>query len=54
MNILILSTGSVSAHLSHKLAVELEKGKHNVKHYATEAAQMLINAQSDKYTTLAE
>lgn len=54
MNILILSTGSVSAHLSHKLAVELEKDKHNVKHYATEAAQMLINAQSDKYTTLAE
>ena len=54
MNVLILSTGSVSAHLSHKLAVELEKDKHSVRHYATEAAQMLINAQSDKYTTFAE
>ena len=54
MNVLILSTGSVSAHLSHKLAIELEKDKHSVKHYATEAAQMLINAQSDKYHSMSE
>ena len=32
MNILILSTGSVSAYLSHKLAVELEDDGHEVKH----------------------
>jgi len=46
MNILILTTGSISAYLSHKLAVALKDDGHNVKHYATEAATMLINAKA--------
>lgn len=50
MNILILTTGSVSAYLSHKLAVMLKDDGHKVKHYATEAAQMLINAKAGKFT----
>ena len=51
MKILILTTGSISAYLSHKLAVQLENDGHIVKHYATEAAQMLINAKSDSWHT---
>ena len=38
MNILILSTGSVSAYLSHKLAYQLKGDGHEVKHYMTKAA----------------
>lgn len=51
MKILILTTGSVSAYLSHKLAVALKDSGHEVKHYATEAAQMLVNAKSDSWKT---
>ena len=54
MNILLLSTGSVSAYLSHKLAVALKDDGHSVRHYVTEAAQMLINAYAGKYTGLKE
>lgn len=54
MNILILTTGSISAYLSHKLAVQLENDGHIVKHYATKAAQMLVNANSDKYLSYNE
>jgi len=51
MNILILTTGSVSAYLSHKLAVALKDDGHSVKHYATEAATMLINAKAGNYSS---
>ena len=54
MNILILTTGSISAYLSHKLAVVLKGNGHEVKHYATKAAQMLVNANSDKYLSYNE
>lgn len=51
MKILILTTGSISAYLSHKLAVQLENDGHIIKHYATEAVQMLVNAKSDSWQT---
>ena len=51
MNILILTTGSISAYLSHKLAVALKDSGHEVKHYATEAATMLINAKAGNYSS---
>ena len=38
MNILILSTGSVSAYLSHKLAYQLKEDWHEVKHCMTKAS----------------
>lgn len=42
MNILLLSTGSVSAYLSHKLAYQLKGDGHEVKHYMTKAAGELM------------
>ena len=42
MNILLLSTGSVSAYLSHKLAYQLKEDGHEVKHYMTKAAGELM------------
>ena len=46
MNILILTTGSVSAKLSHKLAVRLENDGHSVKHYATQNALDMMKADN--------
>ena len=42
MNILLLSTGSVSAYLSHKLAYQLNGDGHEVKHYMTKAAGKMM------------
>jgi murein DD-endopeptidase MepM/ murein hydrolase activator NlpD len=42
MNILLLSTGSVSAYLSHKLAYQLKGDGHEVKHYMTKAAGQMM------------
>ena len=42
MNILLLSTGSVSAYLSHKLAYQLKEDGHEVKHYMTKTAGELM------------
>lgn len=42
MNILLLSTGSVSAYLSHKLAYQLKGDGHEVKHYMTKAAGKMM------------
>ena len=42
MNILLLSTGSVSAYLSHKLAYQLKEDLHEVKHYMTKAAGQMM------------
>lgn len=42
MNILLLSTGSVSAYLSHKLAYQLKNDGHEVKHYMTKAAGQMM------------
>lgn len=42
MNILLLSTGSVSAYLSHKLAYQLKEDGHEVKHYMTKAAGQMM------------
>ena len=44
MNILILTTGSVSAKLSHKLALRLENDGHSVRHYATQNALEIMKA----------
>lgn len=46
MNILILTTGSVSAKLSHKLAIRLKNDGHNVKHYATQNALDMMKADN--------
>ena len=43
MKILILTTGSVSAYLSHKLANILKNNGHEIKHYMTEAAGHLMS-----------
>lgn len=43
MNILLLSTGSVSAYLSHKLAFQLKEDGHEVKHYMTKAAGKMMS-----------
>ena len=43
MNILLLSTGSVSAYLSHKLAYQLKENEHEVKHYMTKTAGDLMS-----------
>ena len=43
MNILLLSTGSVSAYLSHKLAHQLKEDGHEVKHYMTKAAGQMMS-----------
>ena len=60
MNILLLSTGSVSAYLSHKLAYQLKEDGHEVKHYMTKAAgKMMVlskgsnskNAESQTFYT---
>ncbi len=42
MNILLLSTGSVSAYLSHKLAYQLKGDGHEVKHYMTKASGKMM------------
>ena len=42
MNILMLTTGSVSAYLSHKLAYQLKEDGHDVKHYMTKTAGELM------------
>lgn len=47
MNILLLTTGSVSAYLSHKLAVALEEDGHEVKHYMTKTAGDLMSMNKD-------
>lgn len=52
MNILILSTGSVSAYLSHKLAYQLKEDGHGVKHYMTKAAgELMMNSKGSLSTT---
>ena len=60
MNILLLSTGSVSAYLSHKLAFMLKEEGHEVKHYMTKAAGQMMalskgsnskNAESQTFYT---
>ena len=60
MNILLLSTGSVSAYLSHKLAYQLKGDGHEVKHYMTKAAGQMMalskgsnskNAESQTFYT---
>ena len=43
MKILLLTTGSVSAYLSHKLANVLKNNGHEVKHYMTEVAGHLMS-----------
>ena len=42
MNILLLTTGSISAYLSHKLANILKNNGHEVRHYMTEVAGHLM------------
>lgn len=54
MNILLLSTGSVSAYLSHKLAVELKDDGHEVKHYMTKTAGELMILNKNCLSTNAE
>lgn len=60
MKILILTTGSISAYLSHKLAFLLKEDGHDVKHYMTKAAGELMllskgslgrNAESQTFYT---
>lgn len=60
MKILLLSTGSVSAYLSHKLAFMLKEDGHEVKHYMTKAAGQMMalskgsnskNAESQTFYT---
>ena len=60
MNILLLSTGSISAYLSHKLAYQLKEDSHEVKHYMTKAAGEMMalskgsnskNAESQTFYT---
>lgn len=54
MNILLLSTGSVSAYLSHKLAVALKDDGHEVKHYMTKTAGELMVLNKNCLSTNAE
>ena len=60
MNILLLSTGSVSAYLSHKLAYQLKEDGHEVKHCMTKTAGQMMalskgsnsnNAESQTFYT---
>ena len=52
MNILLLSTGSVSAYLSHKLAHQLKEDGHEVKHYMTKAAgELMMHSKGSLSTT---
>ena len=52
MKILILTTGSVSAYLSHKLADILKNNSHEVKHYMTETAgQIMLASKGSKSQT---
>ena len=44
MNILILTSGSVSAKLSQKLADRLQNDGHSVRHYATQTAFEMMKA----------
>ena len=54
MNILILSTGSVSAYLSHKMAFMLKEEGHEVKHYMTKAAgEMMMYSKGSLSTAKA-
>ena len=54
MNILLLSTGSVSAYLSHKLAYRLKEDGHEVKHYMTKAAGQMMALSKGSNSTDAE
>ena len=54
MNILLLSTGSVSAYLSHKLAYQLKEDGHEVKHYMTKAAGELMMHSKGSLSTAAD
>ena len=54
MNILILTTGSVSAYLSHKLAYQLKGDGHEVKHYMTKAAGKMIALSKGSNSKYAE
>ena len=47
MKILILTTGSVSAYLSHKLAYVLKNNGHEVRHYMTETAGHLMSCNKE-------
>jgi len=52
MNILLLSTGSVSAYLSHKLAYQLKEDGHEVMHYMTKAAgELMMHSKGSLSTT---
>ena len=44
MNVLLLSTGSVSAYLSHKLTYQFKEDGHEVKHYMTKTAEQMTVA----------
>ena len=54
MNILLLSTGSVSAYLSHKLAYQLKEDGHEVKHYMTKAAGELMMHSKGSLSTASD
>ena len=54
MNILLLSTGSVSAYLSHKLAYQLKGDGHEVRHYMTKAAGELMMHSKGSLSTAAD
>jgi len=54
MNILLLSTGSVSTYLSHKLAYQLKEDGHEVKHYMTKAAGELMMHSKGSLSTVAD
>ena len=54
MKILILTTGSVSAYLSHKLAVALKEDGHEVKHYMTKTAGELMMHSKGSLSTAAD
>ena len=46
MNILILTSGSVSAKLSQKLADRFQNDGHSVRHYATQTAFEMMKADN--------
>lgn len=54
MNILLLSTGSVSAYLSHKLAYQLKGDGHEVKHYMTKTAGELMMHSKGSLSTASD
>lgn len=54
MNILLLSAGSVSAYLSHKLAYQLKEDGHEVKHYMTKTAGKMMELSKGSNSKNAE